>query len=435
MANIDFKLIEKEYTFYKKRLNEDTITKLKGGKGNPLAFFNSKIYRMVTRSMFKTLNSLEKGKNQQFYKYLNRSGGDYTKRTNDGSIYRQMESRVDFINDILKKSSNKNLRYSLLGIYLDIWDILNDKKYISAFKRVFSHVDKTGATNTIITAFKMIYISLVITLETIGLKLLSFEYDLHTGLSPEQSILNIMNAHSSLMKSMVIPMIKIIVICQNIKDPLSAVNELIKDENTVKDAKKRARDSSYPYKAEENGLTPIESFKIEQMDNGLTASKKRSSESITLAAIASFFTSLATTVGVGATLNPIFVGVVIFAAIILLLLISVPVARLVIYWVNVRKVDIQKELELQAELLNNNIIQLQEKLEKTSNKEERARLQNIINKQIEMLVKLQEDIKKYLDDEYEASVEAEKQAEDDDNASTNEGEDDDGNDDDFDVAI
>jgi hypothetical protein len=52
-----------------------------------------------------------------------------------------------------------------------------------------------------------------------------------------------------------------------------------------------------------------------------------------------------------------------------------------------------------------------------------------------MLVKLQEDIKKYLDEEYEASVEAEKQAEDDDNASTDEEGDDGGNDDDFDVAI
>jgi hypothetical protein len=54
----------------------------------------------------------------------------------------------------------------------------------------------------------------------------------------------------------------------------------------------------------------------------------------------------------------------------------------------------------------------------------------VSNKQIEMLVKLQEDIKKYLDEEYEASVEAEQGAKDDDNTSTDEGDDDD-----FDVAI
>jgi hypothetical protein len=74
------------------------------------------------------------------------------------------------------------------------------------------------------------------------------------------------------------------------------------------------------------------------------------------------------------------------------------------------KVDLQKELEMQAELLNNNILILQAKLEKTTNDAEKARLQNIIIKQIEILSKLQADIKKYLNEEYEASVMAEQQA-------------------------
>jgi phosphoenolpyruvate-protein kinase (PTS system EI component) len=109
------------------------------------------------------------------------------------------------------------------------------------------------------------------------------------------------------------------------------------------------------------------------------------------------------------------------------------VARLIIYWATVRKVDLQKELEMQAELLNNNILQLQEKLEKTSDKAERARLQNIINKQIEMLVDLQDKIKKYIDEEYEASVAAHQEVEDSD--SQIQGENDDFGNGDFEISI
>jgi hypothetical protein len=441
-----FNIIKKEYENNLKKLNQSVIEKMKGGKGNPLAFYNSRLYRIFTSSMFKVLNTLNKGKSQQYYNYLNQSAGDYSKRKG-GNIAEQMKSHVAFIEDILKKNNNDNLQYSLLGIFTDIYDILQDQKWKSAFKRAFSHVDKSGATNTIVTSFKMMYFALVITFETTGLKLLSFEYDLYTGIEAEKSIANIMETYSSFMKSVAIPMIKIICVCKNIKDPLSLVNELIKDENTANDMKKKAKEAGYPYKPEENGLSVIESFKVDQLDNTLL-SKSKSSEAGPLAALivaaqilsgtavgggttaGAAIAATATVVG-GSVLPPVAAAILIFAGVIIILLISVPIARLVIYWVNVKKVDIQKELEMQAELLNNNIVQLQEKLEKTSNKEERARLQNIINKQIDMLVKLQGDIKKYLNDEYEASVDAIQLAEDDDNSpgDSNEG------DDDFEVAI
>jgi hypothetical protein len=437
-----FNVIKKEYESDLKRLNRDVIDKMKGGKGNSLAFFNSRVYRVFTSSMFKVLNTLDKGKSRQYYNYLNQSAGDYSRRRG-GNVAEQMKNHANFIENILKKEKNDNLEYSLLGIFTDIYDILEDQKWKAAFKRAFSHVDKSGATNTIVTAFKMMYLALVITFETTGLKLLSFEYDLHTGIEAEQSISNIMTKYSSFMKSVAIPMIKVICICQNIKDPLSVVNELIKDETTANDMKKKAKEAGYPYKPEENGLSAMESFRVGRMDNELF-SKSKSSESGPMMAIiaaakalsggagaAGAVSTAAGAAGAGAAANPVVMTILIFAAIVILLLIAVPVARLVIYWVNVKKVDIQKELEMQAELLSNNIVQLQEKLEKTSNKEERARLQNIINKQIDMLVKLQENIKKYLDDEYEASVDAEQLAEDDDNSP---GEND-GTDDDFEVAI
>jgi hypothetical protein len=313
---------------------------------------------------------------------------------------------------------------------VDIWEILKDPKWVQAFKKAFSHVEKTGETNSIITSFKMIYIALVIAFESTGLKMLSFEYDIHTGINPEQSVLNIMKAHSSFMKSVIFPVIKIICVCKNVSNPLDTVNNLIKDENTAKEAQKKAKEGGYPYKSEENGLSCVESHRAEMLDRYVM---KRSGESAGIVSliglIASFFSSGAA--GAGATL---LAPIIIFTVIIILLIISVPLARLIIYWANVKKVDLQKELEMQAELLNNNILQLEEKLQKASSEEERVRLQNIINKQIEMLVSLQGKIKQYLDEEYEAAVEASKEAESDD-SSINAGDNDGGNDGGFEVSI
>jgi hypothetical protein len=422
IGEINFKAIQKEYEECLRRFNPNTIRSNKGGKENPLAFYNSKIYKIMVSSIFRAINKLEKGRNKEYCKYVLESKGDYSKRKG-GDVANQMANHASFIDDFLQKSNNPALRYSLLGIFVDIWHILKDPKWVSTFKRSFSYADRTGRTNTIASSFMMIYIALVITFELIGLKMLYFEYDVYSGIEPEKSVLNIMKTHSSFMKSVVLPMIKVVCICMNIKDPLKSINDIIKDEETVKAAKKKAQESGYPYKSEENGLTVIESYKIEQMDNQIDKSKE---ELGPMEAIKIISTVIAGGVSVGGAAagltifgitSPILVAILLFSITIIFLLGSVPVARGIVYWVNVRKVDLQKELELQAELLNNNIISLQEKLEKTSSKEERARLQNIINKQIEMLVKLQGEIKKYLDEEYEASVTSERDAKDDDTGS------------------
>jgi hypothetical protein len=366
-----------------------------------------------------------------------------------------MISHAEFISDFIKKSKNENLRYSLLGIFTDMWEILKDPKWVSAFRRSFAHVAKNGETNSVITSFKMIYMALVIAFEMTGLKMLYFEYDVHTGIDPEKSILNIMKQHSSFMKSVILPAIRIICICKNIKNPLDTVNELIKDENTAKAAQKKAKENGNPLDVPE-GMTAVEAYKIEMFDNSL---KKKSTEvapaglvaglSALSTAAGSFFGTLGTggtavlgaapaittAAGAAATvMAPVTYGILIFTAVIVLLIVAVPVARLIIYWVNVKKVDLQKELEMQAELLNNNIIQLQERLEKTSSEEERARLQNIINKQIEMLVDLQNKIKVCLNEEYEASVAAEQEVESDDSSQTKDYGDGSDNDD-FEISI
>jgi hypothetical protein len=440
LGKITFSTIKNLYETNLKCLNPDVITKNKGGKGSPLAFYQSRIYKVFLSSMYKALNTLEKGKSQQYYKYVTQSKGDYLKRKG-GNVAIQMISHAEFIDSFIKKYENKNLQYSLLGIFTNIWDILRDNKWKATFKRAFSYTDTVGQTNTLVTSFKMMYIALVIAFETIGLKMLSFEYDVHTGINPEAAIIMIMNQHSSFMKSVVIPIIRIICICQVIKDPVKMLDEIISSEEIVNKAKKKASESG---EIAIPGLSALESYKIEQFDNKLQV---QSREGAGVTALSNITLNIIKFLGLGAG-ETILAGfatlafgeiagiIALLTVTVIIITVAVPVARLTIYWVNMKKVDLQKELEMQAELLNNNILSLQEKLEKTSDDKERARLQNIINKQIALLTNIQNNIKKYLDEEYEASVSAQQQLQSDDNYiesnSNNEGGYDD---DDFEIEI
>ena len=55
--------------------------------------------------------------------------------------------------------------------------------------------------------------------------------------------------------------------------------------------------------------------------------------------------------------------------------------RYIIYWAKTLKIDTAHELELKAELLDNNILVLKEKLKNTNDPKEKARLEDIIRKQ------------------------------------------------------
>jgi hypothetical protein len=445
LGSISFDAIRKEYENNLKSLDPDTIIKNKRGKGNSASFYYSKFYKIFLASVYKTINSLEKGKNKQYFKYINQSQGDYLKRKG-GNVSSQMISHAEFIESFIKKSGNPNLQYSLLGIFVDIWKILNDQKWKQAFKRAFSYSNTTGQTNTLITSFRMIYIALVIAFESIGLKMLSFEYDVHTGIDPENSVINIMNRHTSFMKSVAIPIIRIICICRNVKDPMKMVDEIIINEEEVKKAKKKAGESKTPYGEKE--LTVMESYKIEQMDNTLQIQSREALPAIPLVTTAiSHFLGMGVAGGAGGTaaaagvttaaLGPVLGLILLIAVSVVLVIFATPATRLIIYYVNMHKVDLQKELEMQAELLNNNILSLQEKMEKASDEKERARLQNIINKQIGFLINLQSKIKKYVDDEYDASLSAIQQAQTDEQADgpTDKGYGDGSSSDDFEIDI
>jgi hypothetical protein len=243
------------------------------------------------------------------------------------------------------------------------------------------------------------YIATVVAFEAIALKILSFEYDVHSGLSDEKAILEIMQKHTPFMKNLVFPAINLVSLCNNTKDPLNAINQIIYDETQMKDQLK-AKEATAAL-----NTNAAESFSF------------ASTVFNWLGGVGSgIVTALgeAATGGAGALGIPVAAFIVLFSLTVYLVFFGIPTARLIIYYVNMHKVNIQKELELQAELLNNNILLLQERLEKTTDPDERIRLQNIISRQIEMLSKLQANLKKTLDSEYEASTVTNQAIEDDD---------------------
>jgi ABC-type multidrug transport system fused ATPase/permease subunit len=437
-----FETIKNEYINSLKTFNPEKYES--DGKANPAMFYNTKIYKIVVATVFKILNKASKSKNAEYYKLVMQSEGDYTKRKG-GKVSQQIISHAEYIKNYLESQKNEKLQYSLLGVFTDIWDILNNQKWKLAFKRSFHHTASKGEPNTILSSFKMLYFALVIVFEACGLRMLSFEYDVALGINPEEAIDRIQKQNVVFMKNVVMPAIKLICLCMNTKDPVKTVGTIIRDENAVKEAVKKAGESGSP-------LSEIEKFQLERIEKSVESVSRsiedRSNGTIikgmTFGGIAASIIgfigggsgaatagSIAGTkafVGLAVTLHSALPVIVAITAV-LILICMVPLARLIIYQVNMLSVNVQKELEMQAEMLNNNIIELKEKLEKTNDEKERERLRRIIDKQLSLLAGLEKYITERFDKEYKASTQADSEIEEDDSAAVEE---DDGN---FEVTV
>jgi len=399
MFGVTFDTIRKQYENGEKNYNPSSVSK---NKGNPAAFYNTAIYKTLMSAMFKGFKKFETGVNKEYYYYIVSSKGDYSKRKG-GDVYQQMKGHAEFIKNYLEKQKNNDLNNSLLKVYVDLWDVLNNTTWKNAFRKAFEYSDKEGDINSIVSSFKFIYIATVVAFESIALKIVNFEFSVYSGLPSEKAILEIMQRHAPFIKNLVLPAINLICLANNTKNPLEIVNQIISDETAMKN-KLKAKEAA-------SGITSVESFSLTEIIFNFI--KKAGGKVFEVLAKAA--TSGANSLGI-----PTAAFIILFSMAVYLIFFGIPTARLIIYYVNMHKVNIQKELELQAELLSNNILLLQEKLEKTTDPDERVRLQNIIARQIEILSKLQASIKKNLDDEYEASVLTEQQIEDDDKSTGSE---------------
>ena len=345
------------------------------------SFFKSPSYKLIISLFKKAIAKFENGENKDYYKHVYLTLGDYSKRKGyEGNIYVNMREQALYIKDYVNEHSAA--KYTILGVYADLWDILENEKWKIAFKRAFTYEKSSKNENSIVDGFRLLYVSLVLAFEYISFRIVDFKYALYSGLSDEAAINDIQNKNKALMKNIVIPSIDIITLCNNVSTPLITINSLIKEEeNGLK-----STESYDPTKSEEafgNTIgTLFNMFKSSKVGTTITTGVKNAG---------SFAFKKHPWIGIVA-LSVIFIVVAFHAS------------RSIIYFIGIHKVNLEKELELQSELIGNNINELKNKMQKASSEEEKARYSNIIAKQLEIKNKVDSKLSKMENDDIQASI-------------------------------
>ena len=319
---------------------------------------NSVFYEKSIKYLYSTVNNIKsdnsKPEMKSFFLALERTKGDYKKR--ETKIYNKVALLASFIDQQIRRDPEGILTHSLLGVYVEMWDFVNNPQTVGIFKKSFDIVDKKGEDNTAITIFKLAYFSTVFALELATIHLVEFELDIYNGKDPKDSIQDIMKKHASYMKNIVFPMIQILAFFKNTKNLVTVITKISSEEDAAK--------------------------------------AKTGKESVT---------AVAATVGAFLTASVPGIGISVIAGIIIILLGIIPLIRCIIYWSKTMEIDTGKELELRSELLDNNILGLKEKLEETTDEKERKRLEEVIAKQEEYVEKWRARSKKILTSENEAN--------------------------------
>jgi hypothetical protein len=151
MKNFDFKTIKEIYDKADKNFNPKNH---KIDTKDPNAqIFTSKVYFKFLSMNNKTISKALKQGNPEYYKLLDETNGDYSRRKG-GKIPEQIRDHVDWAKEMIR--GNSTLKYSILGIFVDTYSLLNDLKWRAAFKLAFDYCRKNGDNRTITAAVKSI---------------------------------------------------------------------------------------------------------------------------------------------------------------------------------------------------------------------------------------------------------------------------------------
>ena len=225
MKNFDFKTIKDIYDKADKNFNPKNH---KVDSKDPNAqIFTSKVYFKFLSMNNKTIQKALKQSNPEYYKLLDETNGDYSRRKG-GKIPEQLRDHVDWAKEAIRNDSN--LKYSILGIFVDTYTILNDLKWRAAFKLAFDYCRKNGDNRTIAAAVKSLYFAMVISCETLLLKVLEIEYMISMDNNIQNATLQVQTRYPVFMKKTVVPAINLFVLMTNLKDPSTYVKSIITGE-------------------------------------------------------------------------------------------------------------------------------------------------------------------------------------------------------------
>lgn len=391
--------IKKHYENADKNFNMKTVKT--SDKIPDKSVYMTKLFYKLYSVNNKAIEKLKKSKSATHLAEIDSTKGDYSRRK--GNIGESVKAMYDWSLLVIKE--NKDLKYSLFGVFCDTYDNLFNLKWRGAWKVAYNY--KSDNVKSLANSFKMMYWSECYLLETLLIKLSMVSYKMYTGLSAEEAVTEIEYQDSAYMDKVVLPGINLNTLISTSKDPLKMIKDYIAGEKQA-------------VKAQEN----FESINKSEESVFLDTIKKTGGNLIMLLGIlVTGITGAVTLIGGGTVVG----GIVLITSVIIFIVVLIPTIRSIIYYAYESQVDLVKELELNKEILENNIILLKEKRDRMADGPNKEKLNDIISRQEEYFKKLEEKIAKNKidgdtceysmnNDEHEANEETDESYDDDDDS-------------------
>ena len=340
-----------------KKRDDETIT----------VFFNSRQFRQTIDSILIALERLKVGPNKEYYRLINETKGDYSKRKT-GNIYDRLRYTVSYMEEQGSLDDPGNvLHHTFINTFTQIFHILEDPQWKRTFMTAYDHCSRYSE-KSIAISYKVFYIALVISFETIATMVLDFQVLNESGIGSKKRLIDIMNKKKALMENLVKPAIDLVCLCHLTKNPEIELNKMLNDELKTRDFT-RSR----------------ESFSIEPTE------RLYSSEGI----IGDIRDLLFENDGRMTRLTK---GLLLVASVALGMYICLnffPAMRYIIYYIATLKVNKEKETEIVAEILGNNILRLKREMDEETNPTKKAFKKKVIEKQLELYNHMQKEIRFY----------------------------------------
>ena len=348
---------------------------------------SSKLYYKFLAMNSTSISKTTRLSNGRYFLEVMKSNGDYSRR--NGKTADSVKAHIEFARDILRR--NNNNRWSIVGVFVDVYKCLSDIKWKEAFRLAIDYCRKHTEDETICTAYKQLYSTLVVSIETMLLRIVDIEYSLAYGMSDEEAIANVQYENTTYMNKVVIPCISIISLMQNTPNPANIVKQTIIGE----DKRNKSQETYGPYismKSEEGTAAFLDTMKkaapsiastgigaLLAIGGGITAGVLKKHDAPKPA------------VGIALAISAL--GALWFAFTI------IPTIRTINYYFAISKVDVEKEIMLYNEIISNNILALEDKYNNMKDGPEKDKLAHVIEKQKQMY----EESKAKLDQERAAT--------------------------------
>ncbi len=358
---------------------------------NKMAFTSKLYYKFLAANNESIDKGLNNPTNKQYYNEIMRTEGNYSRRV--GNIGQNITQHVDYCKDLISKASMQDIKYSILGVFIDINKVINNESWKRAFKLSIDYEKKHKSSETICSAYKSLYVMSVIVMESLLMRVCDVEFEISHGMKPIEAIMHVQNKNAVFMQKVVEPMINLVVMMQKTPNPVNVVMQTINGESKSD----RSTESASAYSVNER--MSFESAWLDTLKNSapyITGS--------TLALGATIAGGIMTHKGSSGGNNKLK-----YAGIAMMLLGAlwfaftiIPNIRIICYYYSISKVNMSKELELYAEMIKNNIADLKEKYENMPEGPEKEKLAQVIAKQ----EKMYSDAKTKLDREHAANEDA-----------------------------